>query len=465
MLADDEARHLLHLAADTVDVDPADRLEPTPRRPAWPLLVAAAAVLAVVVALTVVLGARDADPPPVVATVAPPVAVSVMPSVLGYTADEARILLKSRGLRVRTRIVSDCQVAGRPVGTRPEVGAPVIRDGRVQLDLSDGAPRGSCIIPAVPNDGARAFLRFARGIGPAPAFADHVRLYAAGADPVRLSAAEASDPSSWGLCGAAGACTSALTALVDSTEQPVRDGSSHVRTYLATTTQVPRTSFCFRADPPAAVRGRSALTLSVSYPTRVDNQAGAMGVCTVDVEVDLYRTGGRIDAVVLRTIGGVGARAAEPDLMSDEPTAEQTRVAQAFLAYARGQAAAPPVGDRVDLYLGGDLMGIIDSQPSDRSSWLLECHNYVAERSCPIQLLDSPGQGPAAVTTTARGGGVPCLLHFSDLPPDLLTQQALSRSVSVSVPEPASCGTDWEVQLWFDADGAITSVNLLLGAP
>lgn len=462
MLTDDEARHLLHLAADTVDVDPADRLEPTPRRPAWPLLVAAAAVIAVVVALSVVLGTRDADPPPVVATVDPPVAVSVLPSVLGYTAGEARALLESRGLRVATRIVPDCQAAGRPVGTRPEVGAPVDEGDRVRLDLADGAPRAFCTLDVAVNEDARGFLRFARGIGPAPAFADHVTLYAAGADPVRLSVAEAADPSSWGLCGSAGRCTSALTALIDSTEQPVREGSSYVRTYLATTMQVPRTSFCFRADPPAAVRGRNALTLSVSYPTRVDNQSGAMRVCTVDTEVDLYRTDGRIDAVVLRTIGGVRAPAAAPDPASAEPTAEQAALGDRFLTFARG-GPPPAFADKVDLYLGNQLMTSISGvDADDPRSWEIGCTTY-AGRDCPVSALRAAEDGPAGTSYTVSRGGDSCYASLGALPAELLAQDALSQSVSVGVPEPRACSANWEVQLWYDDDGAITSVNLLLG--
>lgn len=137
---EDEARSLLARAAATIEVDETAPMtlagppEPRPRR--WPMLAAAAGVVLAIGGGFLVAQQLGDDPQPV-----PVIEESEaddptpdgrehvldgdqLPSLIGYTEDEAIALLQQRGYPVEVRVVPDgCDVAGIVINTRPPVGA------------------------------------------------------------------------------------------------------------------------------------------------------------------------------------------------------------------------------------------------------------------------------------------------------------------------------------------------------
>jgi hypothetical protein len=206
MLTDQEMRDLFHGAAETIDV-PARVLVPPPRR-AWPVLVAVAAAVAVV-AVGVALAVRPdgtAPPPPGDATSSSTADPAVdpyagdpafhlgpdqVPSVEGLSADAAVRKLTAAGFRVEVRDKPSC-LAGRALGTDPGLGALVEPGATVTVLSGDGSRR--CLAGGTPDFG---LLDFLAGNGPAPRFADKVRIYQAYDDASVISAEQAADAASW----------------------------------------------------------------------------------------------------------------------------------------------------------------------------------------------------------------------------------------------------------------------------
>jgi hypothetical protein len=134
---------------------------------------------------------------------------------------------------------------------------------------------------------AWTFLRWAAGRGPAPSFADSVDVVVDGSEPVRLSEEEAADRDRWGDPGV-------LTVLAAALEEvyPVAGTTAYRTPDLDATLQVPPLANCGVARP---VRTADRLALSLTLVLREE------GPLRCPLTLDLYRTDGDIDAVVLYT--------------------------------------------------------------------------------------------------------------------------------------------------------------------
>ena len=195
MLTDDQARALLHRAADTIDVDTPLPLALPERRSFSRLgLVAAAAALVVVGAGAAVIAAHDPAPDQNAIASAPTdpfdtlwpapgdpnylqMAPNQMPSLFGYSADDAVALLKSHGLHVTVEHEDSCDATpDRVMSTEPELGSVIHAGQTITLTATSGdiPPTVSCAAGSGDYGIAWALLDWINGRGPAPTFADTV---------------------------------------------------------------------------------------------------------------------------------------------------------------------------------------------------------------------------------------------------------------------------------------------------
>jgi PASTA domain len=287
MLTESETRDLLAKAANTVEVAPGQPIEKTPRT-IWPVLAAAAAVVAIVGTSAALVG-RTSDhtgPPavdPTTAATSPRtvLAADQIPSVFAYDADSAMRLLQSSGLRVTRKPDYRCGTTGRATKTKPAVGTRFRPGDAVTLFVTQIPPNARCVEPAA-QDAAWEFLDFANGRGPAPAFAQEVTFYVDGERTGTLTAAEAADPANWGG-------TSAISEIREQTQVLQQANGFWATPTLSARGRGPKEG----SAVPASVGDRPALRLSVDVPTD--------GIFHVPLTVDLYRTDGRIDTVVTVT--------------------------------------------------------------------------------------------------------------------------------------------------------------------
>ncbi|CAI9412035.1 PASTA domain-containing protein [Nocardioides sp. T2.26MG-1] len=494
MLTDDDARRLLHLAGDTVEVAPAGPLPAPPMRPWWPALAAAAAIVLVAALLAVTLpgGGRTPEPAP-----PPPddgrfrLGPDQVPSVFGLTAEQAVDRLQDLGLRGTIATVASCRdLPGRALGTRPATGTLV--DPGTSVTVTTAAPDAGCLGRDLGPDREAAwrFLDFARGRGDAPPLAGEVAVYV-GDDRTTLSRTEASNPQSWpGL--------DIVRRAVGEVQRWSSDGSTVYQTPGLGTQIGP--GGC--GPRPQELRGRRGLVLWVGIPTDgvhlfgtctavtlFRNPAGALDAVLVsdvhapgdvpgppDVVGDsaayardrLEAAGYGVDEVARPDCGQVGTVAAQTPAWGDEvepgvtvtigvvdrqtgcdssafvvPT-PLTEAADDLVAFARGDGPAPTVASQVELYVADGLWATLTpEEAADPTAW-----GEVLERLT----------GPVAQSEGAGVGQDSCLVR-GELP-DGLSSSAAWR---LSVPEPRGCGDDWSVLVWVDDDGAIRAVDLLTG--
>ena len=158
-----------------------------------------------------------------------------MPSLLGYTTEEATELLESRGYPLRVEAEHSCdQPAGYVLGTDPGPGTPMVPGDKVQVRVTGGpAPNVRCAAPANTWQQVLDLARFARGLGGA-AFPGPVSIAVGEAEYVDLTAAEAADPANWVLCED-GECHSALAALAQILTTPQEMDDFYAQTFLVVT--------------------------------------------------------------------------------------------------------------------------------------------------------------------------------------------------------------------------------------
>ena len=287
MLTESEARDLLAKAANTVEVAPGKPIEKAPRS-IWPMLAAAAAVVAIVGTTAAVVnrtsdhtGPPAVDPTTATASPRPQLAPDQIPSVFAYDADSATRLLQSSGLKVTTKPDYVCGTTGRATKTRPAVGARFQPGDAVTLYVTQIPPNARCVEP-VAQDAAWEFLDFANGRGPAPAFAEEVTFYVDGEKTGTLTAAEAADAANW-------SGTSAISEIREQTRVLQQANGFGEIPAMSARGLGPRED----SAVPASVEDRPALSLSVDVLTD--------GIFHIPLTVDLYRTDGRIDTVVTVT--------------------------------------------------------------------------------------------------------------------------------------------------------------------
>lgn len=510
---EDWARTLLHRAADTIEVEPAGPLDEPPPRRIWPLLAAAAAVIAVATATAAVSLGNDPEPPPVVTP-----HLDQVPSVFGYDGAGAEAILEAAGLVVTEHPIQTCEPIGRAVETVPPAGSPISAGEEVQVRVSSGDGGLDCLWDVADRTQAWAFIDFANGRGPAPVFADEVRVYLNGDGPLTLTAAEAADPDSWGQSSVIMAIRAASTWVRPAETIP---GLTSPMMTLSTSSKSPYGRCGF--TQPDAVSGRSPLSLVID----IQSEAFYVG-CTVDVA--LYRTDGAIDTVVAatrtaaeselatsvpsvtgltpdharqlladqfldativpadgggtcsiqRAITGqdpapgevvvrhstVTLEVAEPDPTCEpgELSTDAKRVAEGFVAFARGDRPdGPPVDTPVDLYIGNQFVRTITAEAStDPSSWR-DCPavGHYAGRTCPFSFVKPIADYSGTIAYTADAPSHPCLPGGPDLPEGLSAYHA----VTLAPDEDLDCTSYWAIQLFVNDVGQIVAANVVWAEP
>lgn len=509
MLTETQLRELLSRAGDTVAVRSAAAPVPAPPSRSGRSLAAAAAVAATLAvgvgtgwwvgrdggALdTAPLGVLDGAPE------------GTVPSVFAQTRDSATELLEGLGLRVDYRKEVACEPAGRPVGTDPATGTPVEPGDTVTLLVAYQAANTDCMADLTEP---WAFLDFATGRGPAPDFADRVRLFVDGKPAGTLTGAEATR-GDWGA-------PSALTSLDDASGRVVHEEDGYRAPSLDPRWGTPPSAYC-GVRRPAVLGDREALTLTVAFSD--DTYAAGRPDCPA--RVVLYRTSGAIDAVVTwteRPASDASSAALIPDVVgmslaearaavtgagftaqveeletcdprpgvvdqapsaqdveddtADDPTAggpvrlvvevpHTTRdcagldaAAAAFLEFARG-GPPPRWAPEVQQVLGYALRDqITAAEADDPDAWAF-CSG-VAPEECVLSPLAVASEGE--VRTGESRVAYECeLIDEGGLPPGLSSED----QIVLFPADPASCEEDWAVGLWIDGEGRIAAVNLLV---
>jgi hypothetical protein len=436
MLTDDEARGLLQLAGETVPVDPTRTLPEPPRRPLWPVLVAAAAVVAIAVTSLVFANRDGGSPSP---DPAPPVPTSVqVPSVLGYAQDDAVRTLMEAGFPVSTKVTdSSCDQAYIAAGTDPAAGTSLNAGSTVVLQVTTPTD-GYCVDDSATL--ARELLNFADGRGPAPQLAGTITIYDENGS-AEITAAQAADPETWRACSAKEVCTSVLADLSAAAHAfylaPGSEETRYVSPVLTASTQ--HHSCPYNAGPEM---GRFSVRIQV-----LSTKDGP--VCT-DTAVDVYRdSDDRIDAVVLRTLGSTAVA-----------TSPIEDLAHQLVDFALSTGGLPPIGDEVGLYVGGAFTGLVTSDSAtDRTAWqaCTETGRY-ADRDCPFSPLDVLREFRGLGVSLVDGNGATCLKSFQQDP-------GIASADSITIvpfQEPYLRCAPYAVRLYVNDDDELIAVNLLL---
>ena len=249
-----------------------------------PLLALAAVVLAVPLAYV----ARDDARTPTV------------PSLLGFTADEAARTLERDDIAVHVVGVPQCNPAGQVLGSDPPAGSTVGADDVVTV-IATSAPQWKC--PA--DEGARArawtFLRFLVGGAARPDFAPRVRLYVDGEGLVVVDGSGAATEDGW--------------------RSVVRDPVlRYVSRPAPNPLGQPVVSVSQGIPPPTTCGYPRAMPAGVVVPsTRLVLMAGGDGSARrCGLTIDLFDNGlGKISAVALYT----PETATTPDVGDEQPSA------------------------------------------------------------------------------------------------------------------------------------------------
>ena len=529
MLTESEARDLLALAGATVEVSPVTTLPDIPPRRRWPVLAAAAAVLAVV-GVGAALGLRSGDDAPVGGETVPRVDFQgrpdvldehQLPSVFGYGGAAAYEMLTGLGLDVTLGnwVVPCWEPDGRAVRTEPDVGTRFEPGDAVVLLVSVQESR-PCPIDA-DHELALQLIDFANGRGAAPAFADEVWVAANGENAV-IPAALAADPGTWVDGSPLGVLRQQSREVEESTGYTFNAPVLGTRGPSATG---PR---CGGLDLSGVPRSDPGFGISFWFPAEARSLH-----CTV---VDVFRTNGEISAISLRTdqvplettapgtvpdlIGMTAdeARAALADqgLVAEvvpppgtklclrelpaivgnqshasgtelaegsvvtvalrwvsceespsggpDPFAEGTRLASAFLEFAKGARTGLPVDTPVSLYLGNQLIRVLDDADAEnRDAWdICPPAGGYAEATCPFSAIRTLRGGVDDYNVSGElPAATPCPVELAPPP----TNVGGSIVGSITNGSQQSCMDYAEVIVYANDVGQIVGVNLLLGSP
>lgn len=364
MLTDAEARDLLHAAADTIEVDAAQPLPVIHRPSMWPMLVAAAAIVAVVVA-TFTLTDRGSSPRPSNAA-SPTPAVNRIPPVMGLDPVDAQERLEGVGLVVRIRSQAGCVDRHVAAGTSPAVGSRFSAGDQIELTVLNNSA-DFC-------DGSQSLgwdlLRFALGASSAPRLAEELTLYPGSGEPVTLSADEAKDPTTWEVCDG-DLCGSALSILVTAATQPVTSGAGPILEVWEQPRSFDGIDPCMSE---ANVEGEGGTYVGIRIAPPTD------GIAICPLVTAFISSSGVLEAVAI-PLNAEAMPEPEP-----KPSADAMAAATDFVAWARGSDTVPQFADRVDLYFGGALMDRISSaRVRDRIAWRA-CLSMVS--NCPPPIPD-----------------------------------------------------------------------------
>lgn len=471
MISEGDARELLARAAATIDVDDKAPMTlaglPEPPRRRWPTVVAVAAAVAVVAGLgygaAQLVGDGATGPAP--AASREPVeqehvyGEDEMPSLLGYSEEEAIAELNERGLLATVSSVPDeCSVVPprHVIGSQPAGGAPVARGETVTVHVvvPDIGTGGLCVPPPAGTDEVFQLLRFARGLGPAPDFPETVSIASGEGDFVELTAEEAADPDSWTVCDD-GTCHSPLAALAEAVTRPDTLNGRFAPTDLVVTDNlglIDSGDSCLTGDP-------HEQALPLHRPTYVyvepRHDGGAM-LCEPPVLQIGWSEDRKIASVRLRLALRTGeGDLTEPELEDelDSLSADAARQAAAleFVDWARGDGAAPDFADRVR-----------HLDPGFSSRWKEDPERRLGWSGCSGLGFPNCGIDPVGAIARFRGqvevqeGPSGC-----GLTPELGSPEDVVHVASRSNP---SCRGAVVVELWVDGEGRIYGVRQIMTA-
>lgn len=451
------ARSLLEAAGQTITVEPMAVVLHPKRRPVWPVVSGAVAVLMLVIGLTVTLTRGGTSTPP-----AAPRAELRVPQTLWMTTDQARSTLVALGLRVEIRgdrvgndVATECGLPfGRVRDSSPSPTAPVTPGATVTLTVLGASPTSDgafCAGPERFEEDALALLDLARFGEGGLEFAPSVSLWLDGELSRSLTAEQAADAAAWGD-------PSPLTRMLDAINDVRQLNDKLVSPTLWSRIDHGDQYACGPNDPPAALSGRRSTLVSIEH--QVDGlQFGCHWV-------RIYRNGsGEVDAVTSTDQSWpADAGPAVDSGPPPDPSPEQQAVAQAFLDFA-SDGPAPTFAGEVRLLLGNVPVATLTAAEAEQpAAWSLPCTSY-AGRSCPIEVLTHVTATRSALYGTVSREATACHAVAGPLPADLTTEESLARSVSFGVAEPEQCRDNWEAQMWLDESGAIQALNLILGRP
>lgn len=238
--------------------------KPKPGRSPWPFVAIGLAVVAVVagVALT-----QDPETEP-------------MPSLFGFTGEQAQELLEDDGYETVLRPARACDPLGQVVSSQPRAGEPVEAGARVSVFTA--APAGSgCEAVFGQRSEAWSFLAFAITGRDGPEFARTVTVVVDGVEGEPRSGTASPTSERWRT----------LRGLI-AREATRPAGNATGLPFLVVTQQIPPEVTC-GTERPVSAGDRVVLRLAID-----GRRFGATTGCPLTI--DLYRTsGGVIDAVVI----------------------------------------------------------------------------------------------------------------------------------------------------------------------
>ncbi len=433
MTTETEARRLLRLAADTVDVRPGEPITaPVSRHGRWtvPLIAAATVIAAVAIGFAVV--DRDASGPGPVE----PVGGSLVP-VVGWDATTARQALQKAGLVVETTVQPRCGVTpGRVASTAPTAGTPVVPGTVVTLGVTSSNIDGLCV-DFESDAPLMELMDLVAADGPnkdRATFAQEVDVYLNGERTV-LTGTEARTSQTWDQRSALGVFATELARL------------SVGGTWVADPGPLPVECRGIEpAHPHGPARQRFAI---VSYRPVTG--------CAV---LDVYRDGrsepvpSPIDMIVVTT-----AASASPT--ATDSHARSVYIAQTFVNFAEGRSDTLPLADQVDLYVGNRWVKSLSAGDVQRPAFQVCLAGGYAERSCPYSAIDVIADDPDGFR--AHHEAANCAEQIA--PPLRPAQGRGTRSVFLNSRNPQMCMDVWSVELVYNVDTEIVAVNVLLGSP
>ncbi|WP_183100427.1 PASTA domain-containing protein [Nocardioides pelophilus] len=414
--AEAQARSLLARAAGTIEVDESAPMTlsglPEPRTRRWPVLAAAAAVVLAIGGGLLVSQQLGDDPQP--APVSEPTAVAdrepveqehvyaddELPSLLGYTEEEATDLLSDRGYSLRVEAEYSCdQPRGYVLGTDPGPGTSMAPGDRVRLRVTAGpSPAVRCAVAPDTWQQVLDLVRFARGLAPAPDVPDGLSIAVGEGQYADLSAEQAADPQRWVLCDG-GECHSALAALEMILTRPVGMDGFFAHTFLAVTDALMPAfngpdPMCVTPDPLA---GLDILKYHPTTYVYVDHPTDGVWLCPPPPVVQIEWTKDhRIADVRLR----LAAEADPLDTEELELSLDRASAAERFVAWARGEGPAPEFADRVRvMFSGGGAFG--------HTGWTDEPESRTSYSGCSGLGFPDCGIDPVALLVRYRGPVVP----------------------------------------------------------
>ena len=142
------------------------------------------ALIAVVLTVSLAYVARDDE------------RTQTVPSLLGFTVDEAARTLERDDIAVRVVGVPQCNPAGQVLGSDPPAGSAVLTDEVVTV-IATAFPQWQCPADAAARDRAWTFLRFLVRGSVRPDFARGVRLYVNGVGVIVVDGGESATAPGW----------------------------------------------------------------------------------------------------------------------------------------------------------------------------------------------------------------------------------------------------------------------------